>query len=244
MAYGQLDIELIFDEIWEFWLNKEGEHAAKKAVSVFLKSGNPHKELIESCKIYTYENETSDNDFTYKLANFINGDHWKDYKDGLKKLEEERLLAIEIINQWNSSCRSHWIQCKDVEVRIPIVKKALKDKFFKNNWKKSLDKASLIFKYPIKVGDPREKIILSLKWFTDVSNNKHTVLRIYEGELGSGVREAVQTKVKTVKKITDEERTEQVRLFQEVFGKRKADAEILENPSSEDEQDKDPYGFH
>jgi len=47
-TYSRLVIEQVFNQIWETWLNKGGERAAEKAVSVFLDSNNKKEDLSVS----------------------------------------------------------------------------------------------------------------------------------------------------------------------------------------------------
>ena len=148
MAYSRLVSEKTFEKIWEFWINKEGERAAEKAIDVCLKSGEDAKKIIEACEAYRLENLGKDPEFTYKLSNFILQDHWKDVSDSisveaLKKLHDD---SVTLIKEWNNTCRSHWCKVVDIESKVPVVMKALKDKAFKENWSKALKKASGIFK--------------------------------------------------------------------------------------------------
>src|SRR6478609_1016016 len=116
--YSHFVISQIFDEVWENWMNKEGEAAAQKAVTFFLKE-NKKEDLIKACEAYRLDNLASDPSFTYKLANFLNMDHWRDVLDAnnLDNLRAKRDEAIEVINLWNSLARPHWIKVQSIETR-------------------------------------------------------------------------------------------------------------------------------
>ncbi len=186
MAIGPFAIEQIFDKIWESWLNKDGEASARKAVTVYFKSDGSKEELIRACETYVLENIQQDPAFTYKLSNFINQDHWRDMLERTShdRLKKKEALAYEIIDAWNRACKPHWCQIADRRARLPIAMSALNDSFFAENWKKALTKAESIFKFEHREGDSRSKIILSFSWFTNVTPNKHTVVKILEGEFG------------------------------------------------------------
>lgn len=234
MSYKPIDFDLTFDKIWEFWIRKEGENAAKKAITLCMKSGNNHAHIIKACRAYALENETSDPEFTHKLSNFINGNDWMDYIDaeGIDILEKERSTAIKIIETWNEKKRKHWIPCLDSSLRIPIVRKALKNQFFRENWKKGLDLLEGIFKYPFRDEDPRSKIIISINWFCNVSPDKHTVLRLIEGALGSPRGEEREIKIKEYRIPTKEERIKALEEWKKI--KQKGLNEIEEEPDSRD----------
>lgn len=190
-----------FNAIWEFWLNKEGERAAEKAITIAIdKQGDDPKKIIKACEAYRLENIGKDVEYTYKLSNFILQDHWKDVLEStsVEKLQKLYDESIAIINCWNQFCRSHWCRVVDAETKAPIVMRALRDKCFADNWHRALIKASSIFKYPFRDGDPRQKIILSLRWFTNVSCDKHTVLKIIEGEYGQEEKEQTRVEQKTI----------------------------------------------
>jgi len=183
--YSPLTINTVFETLWDTWINKEGESAALKAVTFFLKE-HTKEELIRACESYTLENAGSDPAFTYKLSNFINFDHWVDVLEAnnLEKLLAKKNAAIAVINAWNSACLPHWVKVLCVDTRIPIAQRALADKFFASHWKDALEKAKKIFAFRFKEGDVREKININFKFFTNVSADKHTVLRIMEGDYG------------------------------------------------------------
>lgn len=206
-------VDLVFDKIWECWNNKTKENAARKALEVTINSGENHEDIIRACKIYSLEVEGDE--LTYQLNNFLLQDHWKDYLEvgDLAKLEKRRQEAIEVIEEWNKVCRSHWCKVEDVETRVPLATKALANESFRKNWKKSLDKASKIFQYRFREGDVREKIILSFRWFCNVSPDRHTVLRILEGEYGNPPQEPSEKTVKPFKKINQTHRNKALEYF-------------------------------
>lgn len=215
-----LEIDIAFDKIWDFWLNKEnGEHAAKKALAVLIKTGIKYDDIYKACRVYSLDH--IGDEFTFKLSNFLMRDEWKDVLEGsdLNRLEQQRLLAIEIIEQWNSLCRSHWSKVLNIEDRIPLAKKALSNKFFNDNWRTALNLCADIFRREFREIDNRSKININFKWFTTVTADKHTVLRIMEGDFGKAYTEKESVnKYEQVRVITDEERKATMVLFNEVFG--------------------------
>lgn len=232
MAISRLLIEKTFDAIWENWIRKDGERAAMKAVEHALNSGENKDELIKACEIYRLENIATDPEFTHKLSNFINGDHWRDSLEGasLEKLKQKHDEAIVVIQAWNDACHKHWCKSIDIESKVPMAMKALGDKSFRSEWRKALNKAKKIFKYEFRDGDSRQKIILSLRWFTTVSHDKHTVLRIMEGEYGHPIKEDSPSQTKKIMQQSEEERIRLAKEYEEVFG---VPLEIVKKPQKE-----------
>lgn len=228
MTYSSLAVDSAFSDIWEVWLNKDGEKASEKALHVAVKQGADLQLITAACKIYALENVGQE--FTHKLSNFILNDVWRDVVEGhediasyQRHLESRRKEAIEVIETWNTKRKDHWCPALDIEARIPVSTKALKDKFFKNNWKKALDKAVEIFKYKPRENDRFKNLILSLTWFCDTSPNKHAVLKILEGQYGFPQRDIAKRYPKRIE-ISDEEAKriaeENKKLFQDVFGSK------------------------
>jgi hypothetical protein len=234
MAYSKLVIEQTFDTIWETWINKDGERASQKALDVALKSGINKDDLIKACEVYRLENLRADPDFTYKLSNFINQDHWEDYLVNPDKLKREYSDALEVVNAWNEACHPHWCKSLDVELKVPVAIKAMRDGSFKTNWRKALAQASKIFRYPAREGDPKQKIILSFKWFTNVLPDKHTVLKILEGEYGYPQKEEKIRLVQTVEidhAARAEAAAEMAKMFPELQNKPKKMVRKTDGPS-------------
>lgn len=207
-TYSRLVIEQVFDEIWENWLNKDGERAAQKAVEVCLKSDHKKEDLIKACEIYRLEHINDDPSFTYKLSNFILNDHWQDTlaEGSLDTLVRQKQQAEELMERWNKACRPHWCKCHP-KARLPMALQALKNQDFRDKWKEALKKAEAIFRYVLPDSDPRRKITLSFAWFTSTKYDKHTVLRIMEGEYGKPIKEVVLPKEKPVVPVDQEERS-------------------------------------
>jgi len=183
--YSPLTINTVFETVWDIWKNKEGEAAALKSVTFFLKE-HTKEELLKACEMYVLDNALTDPGYTYKLSNFINLDHWIDTleSNNLEKLRARNNAAIEVINEWNKACCPHWIKVLDIESRIPLAMLAIDNKFFASHWKDALEKAKKIFAFRFREGDVREKININFRWFCNVSSDKHTVLRIIEGDYG------------------------------------------------------------
>lgn len=237
-TYNQFDIDVAFDVIWEFWPNKEKEHAGKKALSVLLKSGDTSFEQIrDACRAYALSSEGDE--FTYQLNNFINQDLWKDVLEhtDLAKLEAKRKESISVIDAWNAACKPHWCKSMDYTDKISLTNKALNDKMFNANWKKALDKASKIFAKPFRE-DSKQKLILSLRWFCNVSPAKHTVMRIIEGEYGYPERDS-KKKVIEFRQRTKEEIEE----FKKNWAEIKLSLDLHED-NRKDYDSGDPFELH
>ena len=243
MSYNAIEIEACFERIWQRWGNKAMRNSGLKALTVTLRSG-ADMELIElACQIYSVGHEGSE--YHHQLNNFLMNDVWKDIVEGVKnvrqykeKLEIERREAIDLIYLWNEKCYPHWCKALDVDAKIPIARKALKDDFFKNNYKKALDKAHKIFQYKAREGTKHFKLILTLRWFCDISIFKHTVMRLMEGEYGEPEADLVKKYARKEPELSEQEliliREENKRLLREVFHD--------ERPASTDEKDAD-IGF-
>ena len=205
-TYSPLTINTVFETVWDTWINKDGEAAALKAVTFFLKE-HTKEDLINACEAYTLDNASADPAFTYKLSNFLNFDHWIDVLEAnnLDKLRAKKNAAINVINAWNAACLPHWVKVLCVDTRIPVAQKALDNKFFASHWKDALEKAKKIFAFRFREGDVREKININFKWFTNVSPDKHTVLRIIEGDYGGPAAKRI-VKSYTTKEIDYEAR--------------------------------------
>jgi len=214
---SKLVADTIFDDIWESWPNKEKEHAARKAFDVFWKSGEDLDQLQKACRIYVLD--STGDEFHYQLNNFINQDYWRDILESgtsLERLEKERKDCIDLIKAWNAACLSHWLKAEDIEDKIPSAKKALQNKYFRENWRKALDKIIKIFQYKFRDEDHRSKIILSFRWFTRCQSEKHTVLRAMEGEFGYPSKSERKFE-RNYKEISPEQREKAVADFYEVF---------------------------
>lgn len=178
-------------------------------------------ETIElACSIYVLEHEGDE--FTHKLNNFIMQDVWKDTLEGARdakeyqaKLQEKHNEAVRLIETWNAERNSWWSEVLDIQERIPLAKTALQNEYFKNHWKKSLDKAKKIFQYRPREGERNSKLIISFSWFANVSPNKHTVLKIDEGEYG-GPQGTHKTTRQLYKPLSKEEHKELSELWKEI----------------------------
>jgi hypothetical protein len=186
---NEAKIDLLFANVWDLWPNKEKEHAARKAFGVLIKSGESYEDFLKACRAYVLS--SSNEEYKYQLNNFILQDHWRDILDSvdLKKLEREHADALMLCKAWNKACRPHWCKILDIDSKIPLAKRALTNKFFKENWKNALDLAARIFKHKLREADWRTKLILSFRWFTDVSLDRHVVSKIIEGEYGLPIKD-------------------------------------------------------
>lgn len=223
MAYTTLEIEVIFDRLWEMYPNKAKESSARKALTVALKTGEDHRDIEQAVRLYALE--TKGDDYHYHFSNFINEHHWKDMLDAhknvdayIQKLEEQEKTARRVIDKWNEVRRSHWCVVASPEKRVPIVLQALKDPDFQASWEIALEKASNVFRYKFREGDWRNGIVLSIRWFCNTSSDKHTVLRILEGEYGIEQKEEqVSKRGLERRELTKQEKEELIKDWNEVF---------------------------
>src|SRR6478735_1059164 len=77
-SYSDLTIHTVFETIWEYWINKEGEASSLKAVTFFLKQDNKKEDLLSACEAYVLSVAGEDPNFIYKLSNFINMENYLD----------------------------------------------------------------------------------------------------------------------------------------------------------------------
>lgn len=223
---SSLEKDVVFERIWDRWPNKDNPIASEKIFNVCIDQGADIKLVEKSCIIYSIENEGQE--FTYSLRNYLGQDLWKDYVEGCKDLdsyrkhlEERRNKAIEVIDYWNKIRRPFWCECLDIDSRIPIATKAIKDEFFEKNWKKALDILRELFRIKPRDNDKFRNLTFSLTWFCDT--HKHTVLSIMEGQYGRPFKESKKrvTKINVnseeSKKIAEENKI----LFKEIFGEVK-----------------------
>lgn len=223
MSYNSLEIELLFDKVWELYPNKAKESSARKAFKVLLKTGGAYKEFENAVKIYALESRSDE--YHYHFSNFINEDHWKDCLDAHKSPEEyiarlERVekLAYEVIDKWNAACKKHWCPVLSPQKKVALVLQALRDDDFKQHWEVALQKAEGVFRFKFRDGDWRQNIILSLRWFCNTHADKHTVLRLLENEFGYEQREEKVKERKSQTELTEQERSESIDLWNEVMG--------------------------
>lgn len=241
-------IDRCFNTIWEFWPNKDkGSNAPYKAITVALKSGHKEDDLIKACRIYSHLVDGDDVQYIKRLNNFINENEWMDILEhySLEALEKQREECIQVIQEWNKACRSHWHSVIGIDSRVPLARLALQNKSFKDNWKKSLDNAKNIFQYRFNDSDMRSKINLTFSWFTSVSPTKHTVLKILEGDYGKPTKETYK-KITQIKTPSDEERKQANETFSKMFEdfKKGVVTDIGEEGADASRKEPDPYGFH
>lgn len=222
MAYTAFEIEVIFDRLWELYPNKAKESSARKALTVALKTGEDHHQIEQAVKIYALE--TRGDEYHYHFSNFINEHHWKDIIDAhsnvdhyLRSLEENERTARKVIECWNLSCKPHWCKVTSPDKKIAIAIQALRDADFRASWEVALQKATGIFKFKFKDGDWRANIVLSIRWFCNVSTDKHTVLKILEGEYGKEQGEYKPRYRENETPLTQKERDEVMKMWHEVM---------------------------
>jgi len=222
MAYNELEMEMLFKKAWKIYPSKEKELSALKAFKVMLRSGEDWKMFLKAVEIYALD--TAGDEYHYNFGNFIREEHWKDIIDGAKNPDEYlRLLkekedeCLEIIETWNNLRKKHWCAVLSERDKIPIVKKALANEYFRNNWKEALLRAAVIFEFRFRYDDWRCNIIISIRWFCKVEPESHTVLRIMEGEFGSAVdRRNKEVCPIALKELTPTDRKELIDLWNDI----------------------------
>lgn len=208
-------VETTYDDLFEGWPKQEAEESGRKAFRVAINAGEDIEQIKKACEIYLLDNIGTDPTYIHRLGNFIREDHWKDYlhNDKLLKRKEEALV---VIRTWNETCKRHWVKLSQEEYALVFAIKALADKAFRDNWSKALIKAEAIFRYPLREGDLKRNIILSFRWFCNISPEKHTVLKIIDGEYGQPIKEG-STKVKPSQQIDYEARNQLAEEMKEMF---------------------------
>lgn len=222
---NDLEADVAFERCWEIYqkINDNKMASAKKAFMVLNKMGGDMSLLEVAVKIYALESQGDE--YHYQFGNFIRDDHWKDYIDShtdwksyLASLEKKDKDARLLLEAWNHGIPAHWCPVIDLFAKIPLAKRALSDKAFKENWKQALDLARKIFYKPLHSTDHRSKIVLSFSWFTKLGE-KHTVMRLVEREFGSPeVKEKPISRPKSISKEEAEKVAEENKKLMEELG--------------------------
>lgn len=238
MEYSKPVIDKSFNEIFESWPNQTGEAQSKKAFIVALNSGATIAEIKSGAEAYLIDNIATSAEFIKNLGNFIREDMWKDYAGLEGKLAEKKACAFDLIKAWNKACKPHWIHVSDNDSALPVAITALADKPFRNNWKEALVKAGLIFKYPLSDSDMKAKTVLSFRWFCNTAPAKHTVMKVVDGEYGTGIRERTTTAKPYIFVEEDEQARlkaaeELKKLFPDIEFKRKKEKPTKQNENKE-----------
>lgn len=224
---NDFEIHVFFEKVWAIYqkINPEGEASSRKAIEVACKSGENHEHIYASVQIYYHESRGTDPQYRYQLGNFIRQKHYQDYIDShtnldhyLSRLEEKEKEAIQVIEAWNQACRPHWCPVADVSAKVAVSKRALSNEAFAKNWKEALKIAGGVFKSPLHSGDKRSYLTLSFRWFTDVGE-KHTVLKLVEGEYGKFEEEIIQFRHVPSEEEVKKNQQEAMNAWSEIFEK-------------------------
>lgn len=181
---------ITFNKIWSLWPKKDKKASALKGYELACSQRNLDPvRLMTSVEIYI--SEVKESKYCHDLGNWFRDDHYKDIYDHFKDLDKyqdelnaQREMAEKIVTDWNSACKPHWLKVENIEDRMILVKDAMYNTFFKENWEKALAELEKIFAERFPLGDWRRKIKPSLSWFCNTSYESHNVARIIEGELG------------------------------------------------------------
>lgn len=245
--YNFIEIDHLFDEVFSYYPSRDKPSSAKKAFTVALKKGIEYDDIKASVQIYALE--TQGDEYHYHFSNFLNEDHYKDYLDShkdpatyLKRLQDEKDEALNLIEEWNEACRPHWCRCLHSESRIKLVLDALRDKAFKDNWREALKIARSIFRRPLPNDNYLSRTNLTLKWFTKIGE-QHTVIRLMEGEFGKAKPyEIKERKEEKPRQISDEEQKELNQMCEEIIKDLSIGNFKVEEFFSDD-ADEDPFEF-
>lgn len=192
-----LEQEVFFKETWAKWpkSGRENKESAKKGLQLTINQ-NPDIEVnkLRIC-VEMYLQSVTDTTYCKGLGNWFRDDLWKVFYDEFKDLDEydrkqaeDTAKAEEIIDYWNERRRPHWAEIQARRERSEVIKFALNNGFFKENWKRAIDKMVEIFPEPFEIGDWRRSISITISWFCDVYFSSHTVMKIMEGDLGKAPR--------------------------------------------------------
>lgn len=223
------EIYAAFDEIWEFWKNKEpGERSARQA---FLVAARKYEKdyslevLKKAARLYYLKNQRQE--FTQQLNNFFMKEEFVDALDAdpdsdkrLKELEDRQKEAKLIATRWNLRRRLWWAEITEIDSKLPMISKALEDPFFRDNWKKALDKVVGIFKHKPREREKHAQLVISISWFCDL--HKQTVVKILDGEYGQPQKDYRPQYSRSENLSEDELKKRQetsTALLNEVFGK-------------------------
>lgn len=186
--------DFLFEEVWNLWPCKKDKVSSKKAFSwAFNQKWFKIEEIKECVKIYTLR----ESEFTKERQIFGNWLRENRYQDILKEVRENGAAnikenedelekeALYIIEFWNKNKRKWWSRVDDIEGRKEVVKKALRNKYFKDNWKKGMKWLFFLFKSRRYDTEYMSKIIPSIPWFCYHGEDYSTISRILEGEFGN-----------------------------------------------------------
>lgn len=185
-----------FQEIWEFWPNRDDKGGSMTGLKYIATSEGLSKDkLVLAARCYALE---ADTEYCHRLGNWMRDGHylgWYSFSDKDLKAEYEAISKrvndsrkmIEYWNKCHDSCEKFY-PCLAVEDRIHLVKKAMKNQFFSENWEKALRKLFLLLRSSWSDDDPRNFIKPTVQWFCMTQSDKFQVAKILEGEYGDPPR--------------------------------------------------------
>lgn len=185
-----------FQEIWSFWPNQDDKGGSMTGLKyIATTEGLSKDKLILAARCYSTE---VDVEYCHRLGNWMRDGHYlgwyslpdkelqAEYSSIMKRLEDSQRL-IEYWNKCHDSCDKFY-PCLAVDDRVHLVKKAMKNKFFAENWEMALRKLFLLMKGTWSDDDPRNYIKPTVQWFCMTHSEKFHVAKILEGEYGDPPR--------------------------------------------------------
>ena len=162
------------------------------------------KKLILAAKAYCAE---VDVEYCHRLGNWMRDGHYlgfytmshndlMNHVSECEKVANESVKLIESWNKCNEAC-DNFYPCLAIDDRLHLVKKAMKNKFFKANWHDALVKLYKLMKEEFQSDDPRSFIRATVQWFCVTSPEKFSVAKILEGEYGQPPK--IKRKIKAEK---------------------------------------------
>lgn len=186
-----------FQEIWSFWPNQDDKGGSMTGLKYICctTEGLSQDKLVLAAKCYAAE---VDVEYCHRLGNWMRDGHYlgwysmseKDLKEHHKKIMEIHESCQKLISNWNKcheACDKFY-PCLAVDERAILVRKAMRSKFFSENWEAGLRKLYLLMSGTFSDDDPRAFIRCTVQWFTTISPEKFYLAKILEGEYGDAPR--------------------------------------------------------
>ena len=185
-----------FQEIWEFWPNQDDKAGSMTGLKYIATSQKLIKDkLVLAAMAYVSE---VDVEYCHRLGNWMRDNHYlnqyslddADLKSIIKEATERTKQAETLIDNWNKchdAC-DKFLPCLAIGDRLILVKKAMKNQFFRDNWCDALKKFYKLMSASFPDDDSRNYIKPTIQWFCTTSADKFSVARILEGEYGEPPR--------------------------------------------------------
>jgi hypothetical protein len=185
-----------FQTIWEFWPNQDDMGGSMTGLKyICTTEGLSKDKLVLAAKCYAAE---VDVEYCHRLGNWMRDGHylgWYSMSDKQLNEHHKKILEIQesckkLITSWNKchdACEKFY-PCLATEERAVLVRKAMRSKFFCENWEAGLRKLYLLMSGTYGDDDPKSFIKCTVQWFTTISPEKFQLAKILEGEYGDPPR--------------------------------------------------------